>query len=72
MAVNMKPKLVQLPKPDDNVEDILKEALKENFDRVIIIGWHGSKLGTFRSKTIDFLRMVGALEMAKWDLLDPK
>ena len=68
----MKEKLVKLSQPNpDNCIDLLKDSIEENFESVVVIGYRNDKqISIKRSASIDFMTLVGAIEVAKHDLLE--
>ena len=50
--------------------DVLREAIAEGFEDVIIIGRKGDEITISGTATEDRMKMIGALEMAKYELLN--
>ena len=53
----------------NQVAEVFSEAVDMNFEEVIIFGFKDNQIFTKRSKVTDTLRTVGALEIAKHDLM---
>ena len=49
---------------------MLREAIAEGFEDVIIIGRKGDEITISGTATEDRMKMIGALEMAKYELLN--
>lgn len=52
-----------------DVSRVLKQASESQFDTVIVFGYKDSTVRTLTSKIVDITRVLGALEIAKKDLL---
>ncbi len=50
--------------------DVLREAIAKGFEDVIIIGRKGDELTISGTATEDRMKMIGAIEMAKFELLN--
>lgn len=50
--------------------DVLREAIAEGFEDVIIIGRKGDEITISGTATEDRMKMIGAIEMAKFELLN--
>ena len=50
--------------------DVLREAIAEGFEDVIIIGRKGDEITISGTVTEDRMKMIGAIEMAKYELLN--
>ena len=50
--------------------ELLQDALDAEFDSVIILGYKDGNLHCKQSATIDFVKMIGALEWAKYRLME--
>ena len=50
--------------------DVLREAIAEGFEDVIIIGRKGDEITISGTATEDRMKMIGAIEMAKYELLN--
>jgi hypothetical protein len=56
--------------PNENdIDGTLKQAKEAGGDSVFVIVWKKGEVRTFCSGIVDVTRMVGALELAKWDIL---
>ena len=56
------------PQKNQAVEDareLIAEAMERGFEAVVIVGIKGSKVHTCKSKSLQTLELVGALELAK-------
>lgn len=49
--------------------EVLRAAIQEGFDDVIVIGRKGDEITISGSAVDDRVKMVGALELAKYELL---
>lgn len=54
----------------NEVDQTLKEALERGFTEVIVMGYREGKVHVMTSKVSNTVELVGALEWAKWQLMD--
>ena len=55
--------------PADDIDEILDEAFNANFDEIIVFGIKDEEVSVYHSATTSRTRIIGALELAKYDLL---
>lgn len=53
----------------DDVNEILEDAFQAEFEEVVVVGIRGQDVMIWHSATISRARVIGLLEMAKYDLL---
>lgn len=62
-------KIAHLPLRDDTVDSALEWAVTSRFDAVMVIGWKEGTVSCRSNRLMDFATKVGALELAKHDIL---
>ena len=51
-----------------SAEEVLQDALKMDYESVIVFGLRDDAIFTRHSRNMGFLQLIGALEVAKWEL----
>ncbi len=53
----------------DSAKEVLTEAIDLDFDSVVVIGFRGDEVSTRYSAHTSFVKVVGAIEQAKYVML---
>ncbi len=53
----------------NSAKEILEEALEEDFDTVVVVGFKGTYISTKYSANTSFIKTIGAMEQAKFVML---
>ena len=53
----------------EDARNVLAEAMERGFDAVVVVGIKGKTVHTCKSKSLDTLSLVGAVELAKHAIL---
>ena len=64
-----KRKLTILPSWKSRAKEVLTQAMKFEYSSVIVLGFKDSNVYTHISSCEDYIRILGALETAKYNLL---
>jgi hypothetical protein len=64
------PNLHALPTVHQSAKDLLERALEAGFSTVIVLGFKDGEVSIDASDSIDFLKVLGAVEYAKQILID--
>ncbi len=62
-------KVISIRADKNQVAEVINEAIEMKFEEIIILGFKDNRIFTKRSKVTNALKTIGALELAKHDLM---